>query len=605
MNRYLIFLTLAIFCLLNACKKDDNKGTEPVVVAGVTIQSVSYPAIANSTWINVTGGTASLRFDLLGADSKVTSSLTDSVRLNKVTGFDKTLSEGTYNIYVSSKNESAAADTFIRFNAQVKSYQVKSKQALSFEASSADGLITIGKSFVQDNTFPVFRSDTGTRNYKFGLINGFYYLYVKGGIKGTVSFNAKAGQTFTKQLNISSLTQYNLALQGNNASLQVVFEAFKYNQVSVSTSTLLTMNVNPDALVGSKSVYFVVTDENGVILNEVKYIKGTSVFKISSLVPYEKQRFNFFQIKVSDDPNTLPQVIGYLQIKKGSVYTTNWPFLPQKPTNVIKPHIKNASGFDELTVSSDFTGATIRSLADTSVFQSLRYVDGGKLYVQMLKGNQYTYKFFDIPNGTLNFDIDVNKLTETPKMQNVTAPGDNLRVIAAGKTDVNYSNLYYLLNQSLQAKQMDIYYPAETFPEYDAMMSYDIGKLTYTIFSRGSKIPDNAAGFDASFNVESSSLANFKPAWSGTFDYYMADFIDPANSFLDVVLYSPSAGNYKNIKLPDFSKYLGITNLDLNTLKLRSFGLYQNDGFDETQFLYKYGGAFFGEFSGKQVTRNY
>ncbi|WP_114940900.1 hypothetical protein [Mucilaginibacter endophyticus] len=605
MNKYLIFLTMAIFCLLNSCKKDDNNGKETTVIAGVTIQSVSYPAIANSTWVNVTGGTASLRFDLLGADSKVTSTLNDSVRLNNVSSFDKTLSEGTYNIYIASKNVSAAADTFIRFNAQVKSYQVKSKQALSFNASSDDGLITIGKSFVQDNTFPVFKSDTGTRIYKFGLVNGFYYLYVKGGIKGSVSFNSKLGQTFSKQLTISSLTQYNLALQNINASMQIVFEPFIYNPIGVRTSTLLTMNINPDALAGSKSVYFVVTDENGVILNEVKYINGTSVFKISSLQPYEKDRFNFFQIRVSNDPNTMPQIIGYLQIKKGSVYTTNWPFLPQKPTSAIKPHVKNTTGFDALTVSSDFAGATIRSLADTSVFQSLRYVDGGKLFVQMLKGNQQLYKFFDIPNSTLNFDIDVTKLTETPKVQSITAPGDNLRVMVMGKTDINYSNLYYLLNESSQAKQMDIYYPTETFPEYDAMMSYDIGNLTYSIVTRGPKIPDNAAGFNASFNVDASSLANFKPSWSGTFDYYMADFIDPSSSYLNVVLYSPLAGNYKNIKLPDFAKYLGFTQLDLNTLRLKSFGLYQYDGFDETQFLYKYGGAFFGEFNGKQVVRNY
>jgi len=137
-------------------------------------------------------------------------------------------------------------------------------------------------------------------------------------------------------------------------------------------------------------------------------------------------------------------------------------------------------------------------------------------------------------------------------------------------------------------------------------MSYRIGDLSYNIATTSTTIPDKAAAFNASFKINGSSLANFVPSWSGKFDYYFAHFSSyPKKPYLDFVLYSPSAANYTNIKLPDFSKYLGISKVDLNSLSLNSFGLYQVDGFDETKFYYKDGLFNSSNFNGKSVTRNY
>src|ERR1700743_3257228 len=310
MKRYLLLLAPIVLCFLNRCTKQENNTVAPVI-PGISIQSISYPSFVNSTWTNVIGGTALLEFDLLSSTGGISSTIKDSTDLQSISSYNKTLSNGIYNVYISSKNPSSIADTFIRFNAQIKSYVVSKKQALSLTATTTDGLITIAKSFIQDNKVPVFKPDSGTKTYNLGLINGFYYLYIKGGTKGSVSFVSKAtNQTISKSLSITALNQYNMVVQTNKGTLQVVFAPYTYNQVAVTSSTLVTVNIVPDAYSYYKSVYFVATDESGNILNEVKYVQGTSTFKFSALQPYTKDRFNLFLIQVANDPNVTPNIIG-------------------------------------------------------------------------------------------------------------------------------------------------------------------------------------------------------------------------------------------------------------------------------------------------------
>ncbi|MDB4902329.1 MAG: hypothetical protein JWQ63_1610 [Mucilaginibacter sp.] len=605
MKRYLLLLLSIILFIFNGCKKDgSNNNVVTPVVPGISIQSISYPSFVSSTWNNVLGGNVSLEFDLLNTNDSVSSKIIDSTALKNISTYNKTLTKGNYNIYLSSKNQTSVADTFIRFNAQIKSYSLAAQQSLSLTATTNDGLITIAQSFVQNNTVPTFKADLGSTVYKLGVINGFYYLYVKGGTSGAITFTSKASnQTLTKSLNIVTLNQYNLAVQTNKGSLQVVFAPFAYNQVAVNSNTLLTLHITPAAYISKSSVYFVVTDESGNILNEVKYVQGTSVFKISSLAPFTKDRFNFFEIDVDADPHVTPNVIGFLQIKKGSIFTTNPPFLPQKPTHLINPHLKNSTGFDKLSISTDLGGFSLNSLADT--LNGSFYSSDGRLWVQMLQNNQYSYNFFNIPSSTTNYNVDLTKLTETPLVQNITAPGNNLSVEVLAKADTNYSNSFNFGVTSAPYNTLSYYYPSEAFQEYDVLMDYTIGNLYYTITTAGKTIPNQAAVFNASFNIPSSTLANFVPSYSGNFDYYYADFINTTSKpYLQVALFSPSAGNYTHIMLPDFSKYLGVTSIDFNTLPLKFFGLYQVNGFNEQDFFYPmYNNGF--NINSKTVARGY
>lgn len=301
-----------------------------------------------------------------------------------------------------------------------------------------------------------------------------------------------------------------------------------------------------------------------------------------------KPGLTFFEIYIPNAANEVPGIIGFLQVKKGSTYNSDPVNQPAKLSSALNIQFQNFANFDQLNISTDNVGNVITSSSDLSSISATSYSAGSKLWVQMLQNNQYFYNFFSIPNGSMSLSVDANQLTETPAVAAITSPGSNLSVQVMAKTDTGYANFYNFGITRSQYNQLNYYYPTEQFKEYDALMHYQIGNFNYTIVTAGTTIPGQVASFDASFNVQASTLANFTPSVTGTYDYYQASFSNIASaSNLQVDLYSPSAAGYTNIKLPDFSKYLGMSSLDLNTLALKSFGVYQVDGFKETSFFYK------------------
>ena len=582
-------MMLLALLLIYGCTKELSPVSLPVQPA-FTVKAISLPQFTNSNWSNVMGGEMLIKLDKLDATGAVATTINDSVAYNNIAAYSKALASGTYNATVTSSSGSVA-DTFIRISAQVKSLSIIDKEAASLTATTNDGLITIGKNLVQDGTIPSFKSDSGA-NHKFGLANGFYFLYVKGGTNGTLTFTAQANsqtETLNKHLSIVTLNQYNVALESANGSIKIAFAPFAYNQVQVSSSTLLTVNINPNNYQASSGkVYFVVTDADGNVLNSVQYLPGTSTFKLGATQPYEQTRFNFFEVYISNNANVVPAITGFLQVKKGSTFNSDPANSPVKPSSALNIQFQNFTSFDQLNISSDYGSNSIISSSALSSISTTNYSAGSELWVQMLKNNQYFYNFFSIPDGSTSLNIDANQLTETPNVAAITSPGSNLSVQVMAKADTNYANFYNFGITKSQYNQLNYYYPTEQFKQYDALMRYQIGNFNYTIVTACATIPSQVASFDASFNVQATTLANFAPSVSGTYDYYQASFSNIASAKkLQVDLYSPSAAGYTNIKLPDFSKYLGVSNLDLSTLALKSFGVYQVDGFNETSFYYK------------------
>lgn len=587
MKKYLLLILPAIIFIIGGCSKKTDHPVIPVTPE-ISVQSISYPSFINSTWNNVNGGPIVIKFDKVNDKDSVLSTTNDSTYFTSLSTYSKILGKGTYDITVSSKNTIALADTFIRFNAKIKSYLVENKQAVALTATSTDGLITIGQSFIQDGTVPVFKTDSGSITYKMGLVNGFYYLYIRGGVKGSISFKSKAsGQSVTKTLSVVTLNQLNMEVVTNKGPLTVVFTQFAYNQVPVNSSTLITLHISPGVYVGDISTYLVATDENGTILNEVKYIPGTSTFKIASTQPYTKDRFNFYEVRLVGG-DTKPSIIGYLQIKKGSTYYRNPTQLPYKDALLLTPHFKNVNTFDKLNISTDFGGAFFNSPADASTPFQLNYSAGSKFWVQLLKNNEYKYNFYDIPNGTTDFNVDLNKLTKSSVSKTITAPGGNLSVGISAKSDTNYINEFDFGRMYSQSNTLNYYYPAEKFAEYDTKITYTIGNFNYYSATSADFIPSKPADFNATLSYTGSTMKDFVPSFTGKFDYYHATFQNiPSTPNLSIDLYAPSAGNYTHIKLPDFSKYLGMINFDMANQKLDFFEIERYNGFDEKQFFYK------------------
>jgi hypothetical protein len=360
----------------------------------------------------------------------------------------------------------------------------------------------------------------------------------------------------------------------------------------VTGTKLLTLNITPGLMLSSTN-YFVITDENGKVVCEKAYQPGGIKYELSSDQPFDKDRVNLYIIRVWDDTGLIPSVEGYLQVKKGSVYTQT-SLIPSVNSNYpLNIHLKNVT-FNVLDLSTDESAVGSVFNADTARLKNLIYSDNSKLWVQIQKNTQKFYHIFDIDKGTHDLNVDLSQCTTPSIVKTISAPGNDFDMLLYGKYDVTttwqYDHDYeYGLGQTYTpGNSMQYYMPSEFFKQYIADAFYTIGDYRYRVLRIGDSVPDKIDSFDASFGITGTSIADFKPSFTGSFNFYMASFVkSDAFPKISVDVYSPSVANYTNIKFPDFSKYVGTKSLDPSLIKLRNVGLYQQNVFDETQFPYQ------------------
>ncbi len=365
------------------------------------------------------------------------------------------------------------------------------------------------------------------------------------------------------------------------------------NPQQETLDTLITVNVyQPDYNSLYSNIYFVASDADGNIISEIKHDGVSSIVKITAPKSFKQDRFNFFRIDVSKFSGLKSSVTAYLQIKKGSVYHDNpVTSLPQKPLRDISFHLKNVIGFNNLLASTDFFSFTIPRPADTIIKLPYPASTESKLLVQIKKDNGYFYNFYDAttngPNADVDINVDMDKLTKAATLKNITSAGSNLAIKVYGRPDKSYRNAYDFGTTTTTGSQLNYYYPTESFAEYVTSFHYDINNAHYNIITSTETVPDKAPMFDAVINTKATNLKSFTPAYSGIADYYLAVFENnPTTPDFRVYLFSPIKANYANVKLPNLAKYAGFEVFDPAHLSLKSFILYQSDGFNETDIIY-------------------
>lgn len=232
MKKNLLYLSVAALFLIT-CQKE----SEPVPEESahrITISNITTGNF-NSAWQHVLGGTAVIKFTPLN-NSASGNPIVDSFNLADAINFSKKIVSGTYNIYLDTKPAKNAADTFIRFSAVKENYVINADGELVFQGTTKDGLITINKEFVNENTIPAFVPTGSSATFKLGLTKGAYYLYADEGTTGTLTFYEKTtGQAFSKSIAVSSKNQYNLVVISNTTkSVSVEFAEFAYNEIPVN-----------------------------------------------------------------------------------------------------------------------------------------------------------------------------------------------------------------------------------------------------------------------------------------------------------------------------------------------------------------------------------
>lgn len=202
-------LFFAVIAIASGCSKEQS--IAPVKNNLFKISLATTFSNATTTWQQVLGGKATIIFTAAGSDTLTISPIKDSLDLKNITAYTKQIVAATYNITLNTTS-TAAADTFIRFNASVNNLVFNQAQTVSLAATTNDGVITISKSIIGTNAAPTFTPAGGTAAYNFGLANGYYFIYVKGAVTGRISFTeTTSGDLFLKDLTVDALNQYDIS----------------------------------------------------------------------------------------------------------------------------------------------------------------------------------------------------------------------------------------------------------------------------------------------------------------------------------------------------------------------------------------------------------
>lgn len=160
-----------------------------------------------------------MQYAVQNSDTLSASSVEDSLNLKNIGTYSKQLIPGTYDITLATKS-TAVVDTFIRFNAGVKSIAVNKDQAISLTAATTDGVITISKDQIDPTIVPTFAPSGSATAYNFGLANGYYFIYVKGAVSGRITFTeATTGDLYLKDLTVTAMNQYDISAILNTVSV--------------------------------------------------------------------------------------------------------------------------------------------------------------------------------------------------------------------------------------------------------------------------------------------------------------------------------------------------------------------------------------------------
>ncbi|NEU09365.1 hypothetical protein GZH53_13655 [Flavihumibacter sp. R14] len=586
-----------LLVMLFACTKEPRL-PEGVNLPTLTINRISELPFSNTEWKHVFGGMAEVKY------IKGTSAITDSLDLAKLAAYQKTLELGTYDIQLRSRS-TATADTFIRFSAELKGLVVDQGQAISLDASTNDGLITIKKESVKDNSVPTFTPvQAGAKTYKFGLIDGYYFIYVTAGTNGKVAFDSKStDDRISKDLTIVASNHYNLVVVTNGrSSFGVELQKFAYNEVQVSSPTLITIEIPLYSLIQAYETTFLIADETGKILNTTRYVQGTTVMKLTSREPYSKDRLSVFVLNRPLDNTFQPYIYAYMNVKRGSTWLMGHQSLPEK--NYGSPFavsLKNVPAFSVMTFGTDASGFTIRSAQDLPFFSEQRYSisDESKIFFQVEDQGKAFYNFFDFSKGTQSFVIDPALCTTPSLSKTITLPGQG-GITVWGRRDKKYRERYYFGQKYIPDNSGVFFYPNETYEEYYTLLTYSLNGSSYYDSFKGPAIPGTTSPMKLSFEASGHSLATFQPTFTGKFDYYQAHFETGA---LSMDVFVPSAAAASSLAYPDFTAFAGFTGFNASTVALKYVEASQYEGFTENKLGYKNWHSY--ELNGKAMGRRY
>ena len=341
--------------------------------------------------------------------------------------------------------------------------------------------------------------------------------------------------------------------------------------VTVSINNALVKIDLGNYLLDGYKGYIVVTDLAGNVLYK-KQFSNNEKLRPKPETSFTGENVNVYLVHHG---NPYYHTSAYLNIKKGS-YCDMTPKPVSGVQNPIKLRLKNTGTFDFLSYGTDYSSTTIRSINDTTI-TNFNYMTGGKIYAQVVSGDQGKYDFLDIEPNKASFDVDISLLSNVSKKQTITFPITTYgSFYLAGVGDEH--SYFFLFQREFSGTNTSIYYP-EIFDDYFQLLRYSIENRHYSYAKTGSIISDYPA-FNVNATITSPYPSDFKLTFNGVFDHYSVDF-ESSSSPQFIHVYAPYY--ITEFQIPDFTSIIDVPKLNFYSFDRKYITLTDTEGMTQEQ----------------------
>lgn len=328
-----------------------------------------------------------------------------------------------------------------------------------------------------------------------------------------------------------------------------------------------------------------ITDTTGDILAKRSF-DSNSIFYLKSSKVFEKETFNIYYHRIINNES---YVIGYLNVKRGFVLDMDSKS-SYSSTKSVQVHVKNATNFSKLQISTDSDYREFVSLADTSNLMRLNYTPDHGMFVQVEKSGGLYYKYYTI-DGNSAVWIDIDEINTPMAKKNVALPPNSsyCSAIILGKTEPNEEQSYFLGMRSTQLFNQNNYelnYPSDgSLQELKCFISWNdyanINESYGNTYNKG--LPDKFEPLRISCDLVNSQLPQFKGAFNSDLDYYILYYYNGTNQIQLSV-----SNKVKEFNLPDLETIFNDHGLKFSAFTLKQLTAVRVVEFPKEDFLNNY-----------------
>lgn len=297
---------------------------------------------------------------------------------------------------------------------------------------------------------------------------------------------------------------------------------------------------------------FLITDSVGKILSTLKLSRNNPRPSGRTFI-YPKEEFTgkkVHVIRVTQNPQKTVRF--FADVRRGEyfqgyrLYTVKNKIVVGNTQTTVS--LKNATQIDELSISNSYSQGYSGIFPGNENYK-MHYSAEKSLLLQIEKNNMGKYHFFNVPNGTTSFDVDVNLAVSPSLKRTIKLPvGVNSGSIQAHlRVEKGFDDTYMVCNKSFTGSSASVFYPDGFSGELQGTIGYFNGAYFYSYYYLDN-LPETIMQPDFTAEVQSKDLQNFSATYGGDFQHYVAEAYQG-----DISVEVIGSRNQSKFKFPDIS----------------------------------------------------